>query len=119
MTNLHIAKGDTLFLPGTSLIVLCAWALFFILVAWVVWGSDFKDSFFGDTIAVVLGTGVIAGSVIATLPKSSDTGTRFPAGCVFLSRSEFCSEDIVRHSICQDPSLRLGVAFARARSHAF
>ena len=119
MTNLHIAKGDTLFLAGTSLIALCAWALFFILVAWMVGRSDFNDSSFGDTITVVLGTGVIAGSVIATLPKGSDTGIRSPTDSVILSRGEFCSEDIVRHSLCRNPSLRLGVAFAHARSHAF
>ena len=65
MKYFHMAKGDGLFLSGTTLMALCGMALFFVLVAWAVGGSDFKDTFFfGNTTIVLLGMGFIIGAVL-------------------------------------------------------
>jgi hypothetical protein len=64
MADFHMPKGYGVFIFGTSLMALCTLALFFVLVAWAVGGSDFKDSIFANTDIVVLGTGIIAGAVL-------------------------------------------------------
>lgn len=64
MSDFHMAKGDGLFLSGTSLMAMCAVVLFSILVAWAVGGSEFKDSFYGDAALVLAGAGFIAGAVL-------------------------------------------------------
>ena len=69
MADFHMPKGDGLFIFGTSLMALCTLALFFVLVAWAVGGSDFKDSIFGNIDIVALGTGIIAGAVLTHFAK--------------------------------------------------
>jgi hypothetical protein len=69
MADFHMPKGDGLFISGTFLMALCTLALFFVLVAWAVGGSDFKDSIYGNTDIVVLGTGIIAGAVLIHFAK--------------------------------------------------
>lgn len=74
MTDFHMSRSDRLFLMGTGLMTVCAEALFFVLVAWAIGGSEFKDSFYGDTAMVVLGVGFIVGAVFDLLAKNPGHG---------------------------------------------
>jgi membrane associated rhomboid family serine protease len=64
-----MAKGDGLFVTGTSLMVWCALALIFVLVAWAVGGTEFKDSIFGDAAILLTCTGIVAGAAMDYLAR--------------------------------------------------
>lgn len=64
MNEFHMAKGDALFIEGTSLMTLCALVIATVLVAWAIGGSEFKDQFYGDAVLGVAGIGFIAGAIL-------------------------------------------------------
>jgi hypothetical protein len=60
----HPAKSDALFLSGTSLMALSGLVLACVLLAWMLGGADFKDSFYGNVAIVLSFAGLITGAVI-------------------------------------------------------
>jgi hypothetical protein len=60
----HMAKSDALFFSGTSLMALSGLVLTCVLLAWMLGGADFKDSFYGNIAIVLSFAGLITGAVI-------------------------------------------------------
>ena len=60
----HMAKGDALFIEGTTLMTCCALVMGSVLVAWAVGGSEFKDSIYGNAALAVAAVGFIAGALL-------------------------------------------------------
>jgi len=73
-TDFHMAKGDGLFIGGSSLIAVCSLGLVSVLVAWALGGTEFKDSIFGNAAMIVFGTGIIAGAVMDYFAKKRGHG---------------------------------------------
>jgi hypothetical protein len=71
INSFNVARSDRHFLIGSVLMACSALALFFVLVAWAVGGSEFKNSFYGDGAIVVLGAGFIVGATLAAMSKES------------------------------------------------
>jgi len=74
MTKFHMQKGDSLFIEGTSLIILCALVIVSVLIAWAIGGSEYKDSFYGDTAMAFAGIGFIAGVILDFCAKNCRRG---------------------------------------------
>jgi hypothetical protein len=60
----HMAKSDALFFSGTSLMALSGLVLACVLLAWMLGGVDFKESFNGNVAIVWSFAGLITGAVI-------------------------------------------------------
>jgi phage-related holin len=65
----HLPDSDALFFSGTSLMALSGLVLAAVLVAWLVGGSEFKDSFDGNAAIVVSFAAMIVGAVMDYLAK--------------------------------------------------
>jgi hypothetical protein len=67
----HMAKSDTLFLSGTTLMALSGLVGTSVLVAWLIGGSEFKDSIYGNAAIVLSFAGFLAGAVIDYFARKS------------------------------------------------
>lgn len=62
-------KGAGVQLCGTCLTTFSAMALFFVLVAWLVGGDQFKDSIFGNADIGVFLLGIAVGAVMTVMAR--------------------------------------------------
>ncbi len=69
MNEFHMAKGDALFLEGTSVMVMCAVVIPAVLVSWPIGGNEFKDEFYGDAALSVAGIGLLVGAALDYFAK--------------------------------------------------
>jgi hypothetical protein len=60
----NLAKSEMLFFSGTSMMALSGLVLACVLLAWMLGGADFKDSFYGNVAIVLSFGGLITGAVI-------------------------------------------------------
>jgi hypothetical protein len=67
----HMAKRDTLFLSGTSMMALSGLVSSFVLLAWLIGGSEFKDSIYGNAAIVLSFAGFLTGAVIDYLAQKA------------------------------------------------
>jgi hypothetical protein len=65
----EVRKGAGIQLCGTCLTTYSAMALFFVLVAWLAGGDQFKDSIFGNASIAVFLAGIAAGIVMTTVAR--------------------------------------------------
>jgi hypothetical protein len=64
MAEFHMQKGYGFFISGTSMMLWCTIGLFSVVAAWLVGGTEFKDSIFGDAAIAVFFAGLVVGAIL-------------------------------------------------------